>query len=128
MELLRTGVFITFSGNCCKALTFYQSCFGGVLHFEMFDSMTVENPEHPVVNASLTSESIIIHGSDMVHDEGRKTGNHVAVFLMCRNASERMILVKKLAVRPSPVPVAGNEQDKLMEVTDAFDVRWILGI
>lgn len=128
MELLRTGVFITFSGNCHKALTFYQSCFGGVLHFEMFDSMTVENPERPVVNASLTSKSIIIHGSDMVHDEGRKTGNHVAVFLMCRNASERMILVKKLTARYSPVPVAGNEQDKLMEVTDAFDVRWILGI
>lgn len=127
MELLRTGVFITFSGNCHKALTFYQSCFGGVLHFEMFDSMTVENPERPVVNASLTSKSIIIYGSDMVHDEGRKTGNHVAVFLMCRNASERMILVKKLTALHHLLATA-SEQDKLMEVTDAFDVRWILGI
>jgi len=90
--------------------------------------MPGENPNLLVVSASLTSQSIVIHGSDMVYDEGRKTGNHVAVFLMCRNASERMILVNKLTARPSPVPVAGNEQDKLMEVTDVFDVRWILAV
>lgn len=128
MELLKSGVFITFSGNCREALTFYQNCFGGILHFEMFDSMPGENPDLPVVSASLTSQSIVIHGSDMVYDEGRKTGNHVAVFLMCRNTSERMILVNKLTARPNPVPVAGNEQDKLMEVTDVFDVRWILAV
>lgn len=32
-----SAIFITFSGNCIKALKFYQSCFGGTLRFETFE-------------------------------------------------------------------------------------------
>ena len=35
-EKLISAVFLTFSGNCKKALTFYQACFGGTLQFETF--------------------------------------------------------------------------------------------
>lgn len=128
MEPLRSGVFITFAGNCREALTFYQSCFGGTLHFEMFDKRIDETLETPVVSASLISERIIICGSDLVHDEGRKIGNYVAVFLPCRNVADRSVLAQKLAV-PYRVPITGDKQQpKLIEVTDGFDVRWILGL
>lgn len=127
MELLRSGVFITFPGNCRKALTFYQSCFGGTLHFEMLDSIMGETLEVPVVNGFLMSQNIIIHGSDMVHDEGRTIGNYVAVFFTCRNAIHRKALVNKLTSLHNLLAPA-SEQDKLIEVTDVFDVRWILAV
>src|SRR5690606_39451497 len=40
-----SAVFITFSGNCKKALTHYQSCFGGDLQFELFGK-TLRSEEH----------------------------------------------------------------------------------
>ncbi|MEI2274757.1 glyoxalase [Sphingobacterium sp. ML3W] len=127
MEGLRSGVFITFSGNCRKALRFYQSCFGGSLHFDRLDKKINGYSELPIVSASLTSPSVVIYGSDLVHDDGRKIGNYLSVFLPCTNVIDRGRLVTKLAAGRQAV-LGNNETDQLVEVTDIFDVRWILGI
>jgi len=127
MEGLRSGVFITFSGNCRKALRFYQSCFGGSLHFDRLDKKINGFSELPIVSASLTSPSVVIYGSDLVHDDGRKIGNYLSVFLPCTNVIDRGRLVTKLAAGRQAV-LGNNETDQLVEVTDIFDVRWILGI
>jgi uncharacterized glyoxalase superfamily protein PhnB len=123
---LTCGIFITFSGNCKKALTFYQSCFGGTLEFETFDQELQGYKEKPVIRGSLVSDSIVIHGSDLVHNEGRKIGNYLSVFLLCGSVEER----KELAVKLGGVErsVEMYEEDSLVEVTDAFDVRWILAM
>lgn len=76
-DKLISAVFITFFGNCKQALTFYQSCFGGLLQFETFEKEIQGYRELPVVSGSLVSEKIIIHGSDLVHNEGRKIGNYI---------------------------------------------------
>lgn len=124
---LLSAVFITFSGNCRRALSFYQRCFGGFLQFELLDEELKGFMEIPVVSGSLVSESIIIHGSDLVPEEGRRLGNYIAVFLPFGNAIDRKIVLEKLD--PEKYPVEGAEDDrKLIEVTDAFDVRWVLGI
>jgi len=127
MERLRSGVFITFSGNCRRALTFYQSCFGGTLHFDRLDKKINGFSELPIVSASLTSPSVVIYGSDLVHDDGRKIGNYLSVFLPCTNVVDRGRLVTKLAAGRQAV-LGNNETDQLVEVTDVFDIRWILGI
>ncbi|MGJ1408046.1 VOC family protein [Sphingobacterium thalpophilum] len=127
MEGLKSGVFITFSGNCRKALTFYQTCFGGTLEFHMFGQAVDGNSEVPVVSASLIAPGVIIYGSDLVHDEGRKIGNYVSMFLTCPDAARRRMLMAKLA-RPERPPSADKLHDKLLEVVDPFDVRWILSI
>jgi PhnB protein len=123
MASIMGGIFITFSGNCKKALSFYQSCFGGLLQFETFEKEVTGYTETPVVNGSLVSDRIIIHGSDLVHNEGRKIGNYISVFLPCKSTLDRKELIEKLA--PGKKDTADQ---KLIEVTDAFDVRWILGI
>ncbi|MGE8290172.1 MAG: glyoxalase [Sphingobacterium sp.] len=127
MERLRSGVFITFSGNCRKALTFYQSCFGGSLDFDRLDKKINGYAELPIVSASLTSPNVVIYGSDLVHDDGRKIGNYLSVFLPCANVVDRGQLITKLAAERQAV-LGNNETDQLVEVTDIFDVRWILGI
>jgi PhnB protein len=122
------GVFITFSGNCKKALTFYQACFGGTLHFETFDHELHGYLETPVIHGSLVSHRIVIHGSDLVHNEGRKIGNYLSIFLPCKNTDDRMVLVKKLGYESRSAAARNYEEDSLIEVTDAFDVRWVLGL
>jgi uncharacterized glyoxalase superfamily protein PhnB len=119
---LRSGIFITFSGNCRQALTFYQSCFGGTLQFEAFGEELQGFSEKPVVNGSLVSDSIIIHGSDLVHNEGRRVGNYISVFLLCADGEERRKFVRRLRGDDGE-----DDERKLVEVEDGFGVRWVLG-
>lgn len=123
-----SAVFITFSGNCKKALTFYQTCFGGLLQFETFEKELEGYIEMPVVSGSLVSDRIIIHGSDLVHNEGRKLGNYISVFLYCENAYDRKELIEKLEFDKKNHFTRKDEDQKLIEVVDAFDVRWVLGV
>lgn len=123
-----SAIFITFSGNCKKALTFYQTCFGGILQFETFGKELQGYTEMPVVSGSLFSDRIIIHGSDLVHNEGRKLGNYISIFLLCRNTHDRKELIEKLEFDKKDLFVKNCDQQKLIEVTDAFDVRWVLGV
>ena len=127
-DKLTSGVFITFSGNCKKALLFYQTCFGGKLHFETFDKELYGYTEKPVISGSLISESITICGSDLVHNEGRKAGNHISVFLRFKSAVDRKVLAEKLQFNKSSLSISNHEEPRLIEIIDEFDVRWVLGV
>lgn len=123
-EKITSGVYITFSGNCKRALTFYQSCFGGIVEFETFDTPLEGFAGTPVINGSLVSESIVIHGSDLVHNEGRRIGNYLSVFLPCKSVEHRKAIAEKLHAQCG----IGNADERLVEVVDRFDVRWVLSI
>jgi len=126
-----SAIFITFSGNCIKALKFYQSCFGGTLQFETFGKELLQGyTEIPVISGSLVSDRIIIHGSDLVHEEGRKIGNYLSIFLHCKNGDDRKVLIEKLEGNKKSLfnKNEDNEDQKLIEITDTFDVRWLLGV
>lgn len=123
-----TAVFITFSGNCKKALNFYQACFGGLLQFETFDKEVEGYADMPVVSGSLVSDLIVIHGSDLVHNEGRKLGNYISIFLPCKSMHDRKELIKKINSDKKGSFADSSDDQKLVEITDAFDVRWVLGI
>lgn len=84
--------------------------------------------ETPVVSGSLISENIMIHGSDLVPQEGRKTGNYLSVFLNFSHAAERRVLIEKLKPQCHAIPMQNEEEQKLIELIDAFDVRWILSV
>lgn len=121
------GVFITFAGNCKEALTFYQSCFGGQLQFETLKEAFEEFEVLPVVSGSLTASCINIYGSDLVHNEGRKVGNYMAILLCFNSVDDRQQLLKKL--QPSRKDFfATDYSQKLIEITDAYGVRWMLSV
>lgn len=124
-----SAIFITFSGNCIKALKFYQFCFGGTLQFQTFGKELLQDySETPVVSGSLVSDRIIIHGSDLVHEEGRKIGNYMSIFLHCKTNNDRKVLIEKLEANEKFLFNKHDDDQKLIEITDAFDVRWLLGI
>ncbi|MBK1896147.1 VOC family protein [Chryseobacterium paridis] len=121
------GVFITLAGNCKEALTFYQSCFGGELFLEILEMPLNPYSIKPVISGSLISERIVLYGSDLVHDEGYQMGNHLAIYFPCRNTSERFSLIKQLVGDIEDFPMEMKKQ-RLIEITDLFGVRWILGV
>lgn len=121
------GIFITLAGNCKEAFTFYQSCFGGELFFEILDIPLNQYPNNPVISGSLISERIVLHGSDLVHDEGYQIGNQLAIYFPCRNSSERFRLIIQLGGNVEDSSVELKKQ-RLIEITDIFGVRWILGL
>src|SRR5690606_30290121 len=125
---LVSAIFITFSGNCKKALSFYQTCFGGLLQFETFEKELQGYKEMPVISGSLISDRIIIHGSDLVHNEGRKTGNYISIYLHCESTYDRKELIEKLGYDNRNFFVEDYNVQKLVEVTDPFDVTWVLGV
>lgn len=120
-----SAIFLTFSGNCKEALTFYQTCFGGTLQFETFEKEVLGYTEMPIVSGSLISDSIVIHGSDLVHNEGRILGNYMAISVHCTTTDARKELIEKLVMDKMNY---NYDDQKLIEVTDVFDVRWLLGI
>jgi PhnB protein len=128
LDQLISGIFITFAGNCKKALTFYQTCFGGTLQIETFGRQLEGFTEIPVLSGSLVSNRIIIYGSDLVHNEGRKLGNYISIFLLCKNSDDRKALIEKLESNKKNDFVNNNDDQKLIEVTDPFDVRWVLAV
>ena len=121
---LVSAIFITFSGNCKEALTYYQTCFGGSLQFEIFEKELPGYAELPVVSGALIADGITIHGSDLVHNDGRIVGNYMAIFMRCENNDIRKELIEKLT--PNKYHGVGIYDEKLIEITDAFDVRWVL--
>lgn len=128
MNKFSSAVFITFSGNCRKALTHYQTCFGGALQFDAFEKKLEDYTGVPVVSGSLVSDSIIIYGSDLVHNEGRILGNYLSIFLRCKNVNDRRALIEKLKFNKQNPFIQNDDNQKLIEITDPFDVRWVLGI
>jgi PhnB protein len=118
-----SAIFITFSGKCKEALTFYQTCFGGTLQFQTFEKELPDYIEKPVVSGSLVADNMVIHGSDLVHNEGRIIGNYMAMFIQCATASARKELIEKLSKNSFSI---SDDDEKLIEIVDAFDVRWVL--
>src|SRR5690606_31805597 len=104
------------------------TCFGGSLQFETFEKELQGYTEMPVVSGSLVSDSIVIHGSDLVHNEGRTLGNYMSIFLHCKNTEDRHALIEKLVLNKKDLFSKNDDGQKLIEVTDAFDVRWVLGV
>lgn len=126
-ESIKSAFFITFRGDCKKALTLYQTCFGGKLYFDTFDEPIAEIHETPVISGFLIADKLTIYGSDLVHNEGRRMGNNMAIFVYCNNKKERLDYLKKLDNR-LPHHSKKYPNQKLIEIVDAFDVRWVFGI
>lgn len=126
--MVGSAVFVTFSGNCKNALTFYQSCFGGQLNFQFLDVKIPGVNETPILIGSLKSKWIRIYGSDLVPNEGRLIGNSLAIFVNFQDKDQRNNLMERLN-DDSKRPITESERDNpLIEITDRFDVSWILAV
>jgi PhnB protein len=125
--------YLSFSGNCREAMTFYKDCLGGELTFQKIgESPMADKMPHQmkdcILHATLIKEALVIMGSDMVADKGLVNGNAVSLMLNCSSEEE----IKKSYASLS----AGGEATHPLEntfwgalfgdLTDKYGNHWLL--
>ncbi|CAN5489828.1 VOC family protein [soil metagenome] len=125
--------YLTFSGNCREAMTFYKDCLGGELFIQtigespMADKMPKQMKEC-ILHSTLTKGDLVLMGSDMVQENGLIKGNAVSLSLNCSSEEEIKNCYNKLA--------SGGNADHPLEdtfwgaifgdLTDKYGNHWLL--
>lgn len=125
--------YLTFSGNCREAMTFYKECLGGELTFQTvgespLSSKMPKQMNDCILHATLTKNELLLMGSDMVPQSGLLRGNSVSLSLTCGSEEEIKKVYKKLST--------GGKTDHPLEetfwgalfgdLTDKFGNHWLL--
>jgi PhnB protein len=125
--------YLTFSGNCREAMTFYQECLGGELVFQTVDESPLSEKmpkkmKDCILHATLTKDTLILMGSDMVPESGLVKGNAISISINCDSEEEVKMFYKKLS--------KGGKADHPLEdtfwgalfgnLTDKFGNHWLL--
>lgn len=126
-EYKGSGIFLTFSGDCRQAFMLYHACFGGELVIDAYTQNIEGYSVQPVIRAVLHSPKLVIQGSDLVYNEGRRVGNYMAVLIACNSCEERTRYIERLYdFNHSKDLISSTEP--LVEIVDRFDVRWMFSI
>lgn len=125
--------YLTFSGNCREAMTFYKECLGGELSFQtvgespLADKMS-QQMKDCILHATLYKGALVLHGSDMTPQSGLVKGNNVSLSLSCSSEEEIKNFYAKLS--------ANDKTDHPLEhafwgalfgdLTDKYGNHWLL--
>ncbi|MES1217228.1 MAG: VOC family protein [Bacteroidota bacterium] len=125
--------YLTFSGNCREAMTFYKECLGGELFLQtigespMSDKMPRQMKES-ILHSTLTKEALILMGSDMVSEDGLIRGNAVSLVLNCSSEDEIRIFYSNLSKGGEAThPLENTFWGALFGgLTDRYGNHWLL--
>ena len=127
--------YLTFSGNCREAMTFYKSVFGGVLNFQTVGEspMSEKLPKkirECILHSILSNGRLVLMGTDMVPENGLRKGNSVSLVLNCNSESEIRKYYKKLSAggsadHPLKKTIGG---DLFGDLTDKYGNHWLLNL
>jgi PhnB protein len=125
--------YLTFGGNCREAMNFYKDCLGGELTLQTIGESPLADKMPPamkdfILHATLTKDSLILMGSDMVGERGLIKGNAVSLAVNCSSEEEIQNFYKKLSA-------GGNKNHALEQsfwgatfgdLTDKYGNHWLL--
>ena len=125
--------YLTFSGNCREAMTFYKKCLGGELELQtigespMADKMPAKMKDC-ILHSTLTKGTLIIMGSDMVADNGLVKGNAVSMMLNCSSEDEIKTSYANLSAGGEAThPLENTFWGALFgDLTDKYGNHWLL--
>ncbi|MFW2475357.1 MAG: hypothetical protein ACN4EP_00490 [Sediminibacterium sp.] len=126
-EYKGSGIFLTFSGDCRQAFMLYHTCFGGELVIDAYTQNIEGYSVQPVIRAVLRSPKLVIQGSDLVYNEGRRVGNYMAVLIACNSSEERTRYIEQLYDYNHSIGLTSSTEP-LVEIVDRFDVRWMFSV
>lgn len=125
--------YLTFSGNCREAMTFYKACLGGELTIQSVgeSALSEKMPKQMkdcVLHATLSKNGMVLMASDMVSEKGLIKGNNIAVTLNCQTEEEVKACYAKLSAGGvANHPLQTNFGAALFgDLTDKFGNHWIL--
>ncbi len=130
---MQINSYLTFSGNCREAMTFYKECIGGELHFQtvgdspLADKMPQEM-KACILHSTLTKDALLLMGSDMVSEKGLVKGNTISLSLNCSSVEEIKTCYTKLSEGGSADHVLEDSFWGAMfgDLTDKFGNHWLL--
>jgi PhnB protein len=125
--------YLTFSGNCRQAMTFYKDALGGELYFQtvgespLADQMAQEM-KNCILHSTLTTKDFVIMGSDMTPETGLVKGNAVSLMLNCSSEADIRFFFEKLSTGGT---VKHTLEDTFWgalfgDLKDQFGNNWIL--
>lgn len=125
--------YLSFSGNCGDALTFYHSCLGGELDLQRFADSPIADQvpaeaRDGIVHGSLSTGSLTLLGSDAgCMRAPLVAADNVGLCLNCESDEEITTLFAKLAeggtvLDPLAYMFWGG---KFGALTDRFGMKWI---
>ncbi|HEY5745215.1 MAG TPA: glyoxalase/bleomycin resistance/extradiol dioxygenase family protein [Chryseolinea sp.] len=125
--------YLTFSGNCFEAMTFYKECLGGELVLQTVGEspLAAFMPSHMknfVLNSTLTNDTLVLMGSDMVPETGLSRGNSISMMLHCNSEEQARAYYSRLATDGLPThPLEDTFWGAVFgDLTDKFGNHWLL--
>ena len=123
--------YLSFTGTCREAMTFYQSCLGGELNImtygdsPMADQVPAEHRNN-VLHAMLSSAGITLMASDLMPGDTVQQGGSVTLTLTSGDKDEiRSYFEKFSAGGHVDMPLDEAFFGLYGEVTDRFGMRWL---
>lgn len=124
--------YLTFKGNCREAMTFYQKCLGGELHFQTLGEspMTEQLPQKMknfILHSTLRRSEWVLMGTDMVGEEGWVKGNTISILVECSSEQEmRSIYAMLSAGGEATQPIESTYWGALFGgLTDKYGNYWL---
>jgi PhnB protein len=131
--MMRINSYLTFSGNCREAMTFYHDCLGGELAFQTVGESPLSQKmpkqmKDAILHATLTKEALVLQASDMVPQTGLVKGNTISLSLDCSSEEEIKKVYTKLSVKnKTHHPLEDTFWGVLFgDLTDKYGNHWIL--
>lgn len=124
--------YLSFSGNCREAMSFYKECLGGRLKMQTVGESPMrdqwpEDIQEYILHATLSKDTMVLLGSDMGGLEGLKKGNSVSLALACRSEKELKKIFDRLSRGGKITHELHNFYDGIIgAITDKFGNNWIL--
>lgn len=123
--------YLSFTGTCREAMTFYQSCLGGDLNImtygdsPMADQVPAEHRNH-VLHAMLSSAGITLMASDLMPGDTVQQGGSVTLALTSGDKEEIRVYFAKLSAGGNvTMPLDEAFFGLYGEATDRFGMRWL---
>jgi PhnB protein len=125
--------YLTFSGNCREAMTFYKQCLGGELYFQTIGESPLSEKipkqmKDYILHATLTKDKLILMASDIVPDQGLQKGNSISLVLNCSSEDEIKTCYQNLSSDGKPGhPLENTFWGALFgDLTDKYGNHWLL--
>ncbi len=130
---MQINSYLTFSGNCREAMTFYKECLGGELNFQTVGESPLSEKmpkqmKDSILHSTLTKGALLLMGSDMVSEKSLVKGNTVSLSLNCSSEEEIKNCYAKLSTDGNADhPIEDTFWGAMFgDLTDKFGNHWLL--
>ena len=126
------NAYMRFNGKTREAMAFYRDCFGGVLSMTTVGESPMIGMMPPefhdkIMHSVLTSDSIMIMGSDLTGDKEYTHGTSMALCLVCKSKDEIETLFVKLSAGGQVItPLGEMFFGTYGDLVDKYGFSWIL--